>query len=412
MRGDSVVPGADRNHLPEQGQTRSDEGGITDRPLRIGIDARPVRWPGIGRYVRELVAHIADIDSVDRFFVYCDSTESAANFRDRWPNVHVRVVPSHLYSLGEQARLPLRIVLDRLDLFHAPSSLVVPLVHRCPLIVTVHDLLLKVHPEHLPSRLAGVYFGVMNAVALRSASQLLVVSDFTRRELAATYPGYASKTRTVHNGVGSRFRPVRDERRLGEIRRSFGLSNRYLLYVGTYKKHKNLPLLIKGFAGLSSELLVQCQLLLLGRRDPRFPEADELIAQLRLERHVIRVERVEEDELIALYSGAEAVVMPSVYEGFGFPALEAMACGTAVVATRIPAFREVAGDAALYVEPTDYPGMTNALTRLLEDAGLQDRFAAAGLQRSASFTWRRTAVETLIAYRAAMARRLNRAQGS
>jgi glycosyltransferase involved in cell wall biosynthesis len=374
---------------------------MTNRVLRIGIDARPLRWPGIGRYVRELVAEIAEIDTEDRFFIYCDSTEAAEHFRGRWPNVQVAVVPSPLYSLSEQLRLPLRILLDRLDVFHAPSSLIIPLLHPCRLVVTVHDLLLKLHPEHLPSRLAGVYFSVMNAAALRSASQLLAVSEFTRKQLAAAYPCYAGKTRTVHNGVGSIFRPAQDPARLGEIRRSFGLANKYFLYVGTYKKHKNLPLLIKGFGGLSPELLAQCQLVLLARPDRRFPEADALIARFHLERLVVRVGRVQEDELVALYSGAQAVVMPSVYEGFGLPALEAMACGTAVVATRIPAFVEVAGDAALYVEPDDCDGMTATLTRLLQEPALRSRLVAAGLKRCASFTWRRTAMQTLDAYRSA-----------
>lgn len=398
--GDATIAPAAGNCPP--GQTEGDGNVVADRRLRIGIDARPLRWPGIGRYVRELVAGIAAIDTADQFFIYCDSAESAAGFRDRWANVHVRIVPSPLYSVSEQLRLPLRIALDRLDLFHAPSSLIVPLLHSCRLVVTVHDLLLKNHPEHLPSRLAGIYFSVMNAAALRSASQLLTVSDFTRGELAAAYPSHAAKTRTVHNGVGAIFRPVRDEPRLGEFRRTLGITKKYLLYVGTYKKHKNLPLLIRGFGGLGRELLEQHQLVLLGRRDPRFPETDELIAQLDLERQVVRVERVAEDELIALYGGAQAVVMPSVYEGFGLPALEAMACGTAVVVTRIPAFVEVAGDAALYVEPGDCGDMTAVLTRLLQDPGLRNRLVTAGLQRSAGFTWRRAATETLKAYRAAM----------
>ena len=378
--------------------------GIADRPLRIGIDGRPLRWPGIGRHVRELVAQLAEIDTRDHFFIYCDSEQSAAPFRDRWANVQVVMVPSALYSLSEQVTLPLRILLDRLDLFHAPSSLVVPLVHTCPLVVTVHDLLLKNHPEHLPSRLAGIYFGIMNAVALRSARQLLTVSDFTRRELVAAYPGYARKARTAPNGVGSVFHPARDERYLCDLKRALGLRNRYVLYVGTYKKHKNVPLLVQAFAGLSPELRAECQLLLLGPRDPRFQEADALLAQFHLQRDVVQVERVEEQELIALYSGAEAVVVPSIYEGFGFPVLEAMACRTAVIATRIPALVEVAGDCAIYSEPGDPGGMTAALARVLRDRGLRERIAAAGLERSARFTWRRTALETLAAYRAAVSR--------
>ena len=386
----------------KHGSSRTATDGIADRPLRIGIDARPLRWPGIGRYVRELLAQLSEIDAVDRFFVYCDSEQAAARFRDSRPNVQIVMVPSALYSLGEQVRLPLRIFLDRLDLFHAPSSLTVPVVHSCPLIVTVHDLLLKARPEHLPSRLAGLYFGIMNAVALRSAKQLLTVSDFTRSELVAAYPRYAGKTRTIHNGAGPMFRPSRDEQRLRNLKQALGLHKRYVLYVGTYKKHKNVPVLIEAFARLDPQLRSDLQLLLLAPRDPRFPEADALIARFDLQAKVVRVEHVEERDLIVLYSGAEAVVAPSIYEGFGFSVLEAMACGTAVVATRIPAFVEVAGDAAIYAEPDDRDGMAAALARLLREPDLRDRLVAAGLKRSATFTWRRAAVETLAAYRTAL----------
>ena len=372
------------------------------RALRIGIDARPLRWPGIGRYVRELVAHLADAERADRFFIYCANSD-AQEFRGRWPNVEAVVVTSPLYSAGEQMRLPLRIWRDRLDVFHAPSSLVVPLLCPCRLVVTVHDLLLKTHPEHLPSKIAGIYFAVMNAAALRFARQVLTVSDFTRTQVAAQYPRYAAKTRTVHNGVGPAFRPVTDHRRLSELKRSLGLPERYLLYVGTYKKHKNLRLLIEGFAGLSPDVRAEVGLVLLGRRDARFPDADERIGRLNLESSVFRVERVGEEQLIALYSGAAAVIAPSMYEGFGLPALEAMACGAAVVATRIPAFVEVAGDAALFVDPGDPAQLTAALACVLGDSGLRERLVAAGLKRSADFTWRRAALETASAYRAALA---------
>ncbi len=396
--------------VPDQGEgiqpIRSARGtpGIrtAGKSLRIGIDARPLRWPGIGRYVRELVTQLAEIDCVDDFFVYCNGEQAAELFRDRWPNVQVVKVTSALYSLGEQVSLPLRILLDRLDLFHSPASLTVPLLHPCRLVVTVHDLLLKNHPEHLPSHLAGIYFGIMNALALRSAKQLLTVSDFTRQELVAAYPRYASKTRTIHNGVGLAFKPARDEQHLQNLKRSLGLRKSYLLYVGTYKKHKNLPFLIEGYSRLNPSLRADVQLLLLGPRDPRFPEADALVSRLGLRPDVVQVERVEEQDLIALYSGAEAVVVTSAYEGFGFPVLEAMACRTAVIATRIPAFVEVAGDCAIFVEPGDGPGLTAALTRILENPDLRDKAAAAGLERSARFTWRNTAVTTLKAYRAAM----------
>jgi glycosyltransferase involved in cell wall biosynthesis len=378
----------------------SSESARIGRPLRIGIDMRPMRMPGIGRYVTELVTHLAAIDGHDQFLLYFDSGHAADPFRNRWANFATLVVPSPVYSVGEQIRLPLRILRDRLDLFHAPTSLVVPLLCPCPLVVTVHDLLLKLHPEHLPSRLAGAYFAVMNSAALGLARQLLVVSEFTREQVAGAYPRHAGKTHVTHNAAGERFRP-QDTGRIKALRQRLGLGPRYILYVGTYKKHKNLLLLVRGYGGLPPEMRSQWQLVLLGKRDPRFPESDEWIARLGLEAQVMRVDRVEEDDLAGLYSGAQIVAAPSRYEGFGFPVLEAMACGTPVVATRIAPFIEVAGDAALFVDPDDFRGMTQALGRLIESPELRREMSAAGLARSAKFSWHETAVATLAVYRSA-----------
>jgi len=268
----------------------------------------------------------------------------------------------------------------------------------------VHDLLLRNHPDHLPSLLGRLYFELMNAAALHGARQLLTVSEFTRSELVKAYPAFADKTRTTPNAVGAAFRPTRDDPRAAALRAKFALRSRYLMYVGTYKKHKNLPFLIEAYAALPPELRANCQLLVLARRDARYPEVDALIERHRLREMVVQIERVDEDELIALYGGAVAVVAPSLYEGFGFPVLEGMACGTAVVATDIPAFVEVAGDCALYAAPSDRGAMTDALARLLREPMLRERLAAAGLARSARFSWHRTALETLAAYRVTLGR--------
>lgn len=386
---------------------RRDSGGVPEsgnltggKPLRIGIDARPLRWPGIGRYVRELIVALAEVDALDEFFVYC-SGDHVGQFEGRWPNVRVRAVGSRLYSVREQVSLPVRILLDRLHLFHSPASLTVPLLCPSRLVVTVHDLLLKNHPEQLASRLGRLYFRVMNARALRSSSQLLTVSDFTRNVLVAAYPSYAGKVRTVHNGVSAAFKPAGDEGRLRRLKQVLGLRKRYVLYVGTYKKHKNVPFLIEAYSQLGHKLRADVQLVLLGRRDPRFPEADALIARLGLQPNVVQVADLDEEDLIALYSGAAAVAVPSVYEGFGFPLLEAMSCGTAAVATRIPAFMEVAGECAVLVEPDDAAAFSAALARVLTDRDLCARLRAAGLERSARFGWGKTALATLDAYRVA-----------
>jgi len=355
--------------------------------LRIGIDARPLHWPGIGRHIKELLRHLCLIDAENEYYIYFSSQQYLEENRVSKGNFHEILLPAKVYSISEQVHLPLRIARDRLDIFHCPSSLVVPLVHPCKLVVTVHDIMLKAHPEFIPSRTASVYFDIMNWRALSSAKKLITVSGFTRDEILSHYPKYREKITVIHNGVHKRFRPVQDINEIERVKRALGASGGYVLYLGTYKKHKNLTVLIKAYANLPQSIRAKYQLLIAGKRDQRYPEVPDMVRALGIGQYVIYADSVCDEDLPALYSGASCFVLPSVYEGFGLPLIEAMACGTPAVASRIPVFEEIAGDAAAFASPHDSREMSSAILKVLNEKEYGATLRSKGLLRTERFSW-------------------------
>jgi alpha-1,3-rhamnosyl/mannosyltransferase len=368
-------------------------------PLKIAIDARAVHMPGIGRYIRELVCHLSKVDTENRYVIYFSSKSQLEKIPLENPNFQSAVLPTPIFTVSEQGYLPLRLRRDRVDIFHATTSLDIPWITPCRLVVTFHDLLLKVLPEYLPSRVSSVYFNLINWRAVKSADAIITVSSFTASELTTLYPECRTKTTAIPSGVNMGFQPVQAKERLQAVKSKYGLKKRYFLYLGTYKKHKNLTTLVEAYGKLPGSIRSEFDLVLVGKPDPRYPEVPLLIQKLGLEDSTRQIPYVDEEDLPALYSGAGAFVYPSLYEGFGLPILEAMACGTPVIASRIPAFLEVAGDSAELVEPRNSAAMTESLQRVVSDRPWADDLREKGLQNARKFSWNQTARRVLDIYR-------------
>jgi glycosyltransferase involved in cell wall biosynthesis len=355
--------------------------------LKIGIDARPLHWPGIGRHIRELIKHLSLIDNKNEYYIYFSSQTNINNNRFDNRNFHPVLLSVGVYTISEQMFLPLHIIKDRLDIYHSPSSLVVPMIHPCKLVITVHDLMLKLNPQFISSVSASIYFNIMNWWALRSADKIITISEFTNNEIISLYPGYKRKITVIHNGVSDLFMPVNDAEKIKRIKAGFGIKADYILYLGTYKKHKNLIALVKAYSELPEDIKDGHQLLIIGKRDVRYPEVPDMVRELRLENRVVFRDYIEDSDLPTLYSGADLFVLPSVYEGFGLPVIEAMACGTPVVASRIPVLSEITGGSALLVDPHNIQEMKDSICKILSDKQLSESLSGKGLQQAKRFSW-------------------------
>ena len=352
--------------------------------LHIGIDASRAtvaRRTGTEHYARRLIEAMLAAGGERRFRLYLRDTPPAGAFL----GAEQRVIP--FPRLWTHVRLSYELISrPRPEVLFVPAH-VLPLAHPLPTVVTVHDLGYRYFPGAHPAR-QRLYLDWSTRFSARAATQVLADSAATQDDLVRFYGVPKEKITVVY--------PGRDERLAwvdpAAVRARYGLAPDYLLHVGTLQPRKNLARLMEAAASLRARW-PGLQLVLAGQ--PGW-QAGPILAQARAHSDSVRLlDYVPDDDLPGLYSGARAFVFPSLYEGFGFPVLEAMACGTPVVCSNTSSLPEVAGEAALLVEPDDTAALADAIGRLLEDAALRENLIARGLEQVQKFSWERAAQETL-----------------
>jgi glycosyltransferase involved in cell wall biosynthesis len=367
----------------------------------VGIDISPAlfRPAGIGRYVADLTEALLHSDGENEYVPFYNRASEAtvahpfAGLRHLSTPLadkpwRLSVLVAHLARLSQDRLLP------GIDVFHGTDNLL-PRLERIQTVFTLHDLAFRLHPETFTS-LNRWYLSVMMPRFLRAADAIVVDSESTKRDAMRLYRVSQEKLRVVLPGVKSIFRPVTDTVRLEKVRSRYALPKRFILHVGTVEPRKNLPTL---FEALKYLPLGDVRLVVAGRKGWSWEEIFVRLARLGLESQVVFTGFVADDDLPALYSLAEVLAYPSFYEGFGLPPLEAMACGTPVVASNSSSLPEVVGDAAILVAPGDVGGWKEALERLLTSAGLRGVLRERGLHRVSRFTWEAAAVKTREVYR-------------
>jgi alpha-1,3-rhamnosyl/mannosyltransferase len=298
----------------------------------------------------------------------------------------VRVLQQLRFSLG----LP-----PNVQLYHEPNF--IPYQTDLPTVITVHDLSWIRHPEAHPIDRVRFMEKAFPA-ALEQARQILVDSVFVADEVRALFPAASARVRPVLLGVSPRFRPF-DHAIMRPVLKQAGLEpGQYLLALGTLEPRKNLMTAIEAFVRLPKSVRQRSPLVLIGARGWHEQALLDRIGPLEVSGEVRRLGYIADDALPAFVSGAAALVYPSLYEGFGLPPLEAMACGVPVIASRAASIPEVTGDAAILCEPRDVDAFTHAMRQVLEAPDMAAAMAAKGLQQAAGFTWQRCAQQTIAAY--------------
>jgi glycosyltransferase involved in cell wall biosynthesis len=352
---------------------------------------------GLARYTERLAYHLhhGHRDGVDlALFFNAHSGHALPPSLDPLPRHSLRLgqYAWRLSVLASQlARLP--VYEQRLppsQLYHATEHLLPRLVR--PSLLTVHDLIFERYPQHhtLTNRL---FLKVGMPLFVRAAHQIIAVSDQTKRDLMALYRVAGEKIAVIYEGVDERFRPA-PVAEVERVRRDHGLSAPYLLMVGTLEPRKNHATALRALAHLRAEGLPHT-LVIVGGHGWLFEPIQQLVGELGLADAVRFTGRIPDADLIALYSGAACFLMPSLYEGFGFPVLEALACGAPVVASNVSSLPEVAGEAALLVGPEDVAGWAEAIWRTVQGQG-----PSLPPGHLARFTWQACAAQTADLYRA------------
>jgi glycosyltransferase involved in cell wall biosynthesis len=365
--------------------------------MRIAIDARLTYYAqgGIPRYTLNLIRALAAIDIEDQVLVLQRRPDqrtivSQRNFRrvSMWAPAHH---PAEQYLLALELTL-----LGKMDVVHSTDD-IPPFHYRGATVITVHDLGFLLFPHYLTRRSAR-YYGLIDRAA-RRADHIIAVSESTKRDLVRLTGTPEAKITVIYEAAESIYYPIHNRIVLDHIHYKYHLPEQYILFVGTIQPRKNLPTLVRAYQSLIDQYKVEADLVIAGARGWLCEQAEQLVADLGLESRVHFLGAVPTADLPPLYNASQMLVLPSYYEGFGLPPLEAMSCGVPVIVSDISAFPEVVGDAAIRVAPEDVDGFTVAMWRLLSDAALRADMIDKGRKRARGFSWERAARETLEVYK-------------
>ncbi len=366
-------------------------------PMRVAIDVRKLHDFGIGTYVRNLVQWLSRLDRESEFVLFCQR-EDCDQIESLGPNFTPVPDRSANYSLREQVTVPFGLARVRPDLFHAPHY-VLPALTPCRSLVTIHDCIHLMFPQYLPGRLAYAYARIFFRVAATRSARILTVSEASKRDILRFFPMPSEKVDVIYNAIDDRFRTPPDEMQMQRVRERYQLHDRFLLYSGNVKPHKNLERLIDAFHRLRLNGFADIKLLITGSEISRYSTLRRAVHRYNLHKHVRFLGYQSANTLASLYRLADAFVFPSLYEGFGLPPLEALASGTPVLTSNVSSLPEVMNGAALLIDPYDPESIAEGLAEILSNDVLRSTLIERGLARATMFSWEESVRRVLAIYR-------------
>ncbi len=350
---------------------------------------------GIGRYLRNLLIHLAQIDTQNEYIVFINRANSQVLNQDNFQFVPLKIsIP--LYSIREQYWLPLEICKWNLDFMHYPNF-AIPLIRPYPDVVTIHDLIYYLYPEQCPSKAAHYYARFMLQYAAKHAHVLITDSEHSKRDLMKYFHVPDEKIHVILPAADGQCCAPATRQIRPNIEEKYGIVQPYILYVGKHHPYKNITTLLHAYV-THPDIYENFQLIIAGKRDIRRKDLYTTAKKLDPGEKIIFTDFVEEEELFDLYRQARLFVFPSLYEGFGLPPLEAMACGVPVITSNVASLPEVVGDAAIQVDPLNVRELADAIQTVLTDTELWNTLKQKGLKRSQQFSWETAAQQLLQIY--------------
>lgn len=374
--------------------------------MKIGIDARPLAMTktGIGACIVSLVEYLLKQEDIE--CILFTDRELKYKFESH-SNVKVEAFSASRRVIWEQLLLPGRINRQKLDLYHATWNYGLPARLSRPAVLTVHDLIPLVLSDYFPSWRDRVFYQSVYRwsleISVRKAQVILADSENSKKDIHALLRVPLSRIKVVPQGLSRIYDspPSRAliEQSLGE----YALTGDYVIYTGGFDRRKNIDRLLEAFAQVLRSHKRKLRLVLTGEKNFLCPQIERKGKELGIEDRMVFVGYVSDEDMPLLIAGARMLVYPSLYEGFGFPPLEAMACGTPVIASNISTIPEIVGDAGILVDPHSVEEMSDAMLRLLEDEELRRKLATRGLKRAQLFKAEDNAKRTLAVYRELLA---------
>lgn len=367
--------------------------------MKIGLDARGAIWyrgTGIGTYTYQLIKNLVQVDQKNeyRFFWPGDEYKDLDPTKDEIFNSIERCKE----KFWEEVHIPMRVSYEGIDLYHVPQNGIgIPSQKRCPLVVTIHDLIPYVYPETVGRGYLKIFLKEMPKI-MEQADQVITVSQHSKRDIQRIFKLPDKRISVVPEAPEDVYRPIDKRVAVEFVSKNYMIRQPYILYVGGFSPRKNVKGLINAFYDLQADLFDEYTLVIVGKEVRDFEETALLVEALGLTNRVTFTGFVPVSDMPYLYNAAELFVYPSFYEGFGLPPLEAMACGTPVITTNVSSMPEICEGATMLVNPHHTLSLSEAMYKVLTNDRLREQLSRKGLARSRDFSWRKTAELTAAVY--------------
>jgi glycosyltransferase involved in cell wall biosynthesis len=371
------------------------EGMCVNQRLRIGIDLTGIWRPstGIFTYAKQLASELLRLNKQNSYTLFF-SGEIHPEFQELKEKFHAAVIPFRGEVLSKQLLLPALCNLHKLDLIHFPA-LPPPVACFRPFVWTLHDATPWLYPGTMDFK-GRLYFRWVGACAARASKAIITVSKEAKRNIVDSLAIPEGKVRVIYEGVDAAFRALNDSEFMNSVRSRYQLPERFILTVGTLEPRKNLSFLIDAYRRLCEVTQTELGLVIVGRSGWNMQAIQQRLSEGG--GRIVLTGFVPQEDLVAFYNLAEIFVLPSLYEGFGFPPLEAMACGCPVIVSDRGSLPEIVEDAAVVIDPENIDSLVGALRSVLSIPALRTALKEKGLARVRQFSWRTAAIKTLDLY--------------
>ena len=365
--------------------------------MKIGIDIRAIdknNLRGIGKYTYFLLKYLMKIDRENNYLLFCDKRspfrrdiEFASNFR----RVPIGI-KGDKFCLWEQFRLPLKLLFESIDFMHWPSN-TGAILNSVPSVITLHDAMMF----DTKSLKMGekFYYNFILKKTLEKSKAIITCSYFSKKQIVEALKIPSDKVFVVYHGIDPIYRQISDKKIISDTLQRYGINSKFIFCIGGDTKRKNIPMLIRAYIDLKNNHKIVHKLVIAGVESKK---AIYEIIPPQFKSDIYLTPYLSEEDIVMLYNGADIFIYPTCNEGFGFPAIEAMACGTPIIISKVSSLPEVAGDAAVYIDPFDVYQMSQKILEVMQNDYLKRQLRESGLNHVKKFTWEDTARKTLMVY--------------
>ncbi len=369
-----------------------------ENKLNIGINIRFIQTTisGIGKYVLELVKGLAKVDTTNKYTLYEYGHTQVVKPAE---NKNITYVVPSFYSSSRTMRIfweqfffPWYLKKNRIDIFHGPSFML-PVINSCKSIITVHDLTFIRYPESFTIS-TKIYYWLFFKRSLKNANMIIADSEATKKDIIKYFNIHPRKIEIIYLGVDDKFKVIKNKSLIVNVRKKYKLPESFFLFTGVLSPRKNIEGALRAFSSLKTKH----KFVVVGAKGWLYKSIFDIVEKLKINEKVIFTGYIDADDLHLVYNAAEALVFPSFYEGFGLPILEAMACGCPVITSNISSMPEVAGDAAILVNPRNIEQISVAMKTIVTNRAMKIQLIKKGLIQAKKFTWEKTAKETKALY--------------